>query len=113
MASSHPTLPHRIAVLGAPIDLGASVRGTLMGPAALRTAGLITVLESLGLDVTDYGDVGFADIAALGDDLPPMPGTIARSSAGPGCSRVAAMNWRRPEPSRCSWAATIRCRWDR
>ena len=70
MASTHPTLPHRIAVLGAPIDLGASVRGTLMGPAALRTAGLITVLESLGLDVTDYGDVGFADIAALGDDPP-------------------------------------------
>lgn len=70
MASSDPAPPHRIAVLGAPIDLGASVRGTLMGPAALRTAGLITVLESLGLDVTDYGDVGIADIVELGDEPP-------------------------------------------
>ena len=70
MASSDPAPPHRVAVLGAPIDLGASVRGTLMGPAALRTAGLITVLESLGLDVTDYGDVSIADIAELGDEPP-------------------------------------------
>ncbi|CAL79004.1 arginase [Bradyrhizobium sp. ORS 278] len=70
MAPSDPASPHRIAVLGAPIDLGASVRGTLMGPAALRTAGLVPVLESLGLEVTDYGDVGIADMAELGDDPP-------------------------------------------
>ncbi|CCE11322.1 arginase [Bradyrhizobium sp. STM 3843] len=63
--------PHRIAVLGAPIDLGASVRGTLMGPAALRTAGLVTLLESLGLQVTDYGDLGIADIADASDTPPP------------------------------------------
>ena len=41
-----------------------------MGPAALRTAGLVSVLESLGLEVTDYGDVGIADIAEA-DDQPP------------------------------------------
>ncbi|UFZ04286.1 arginase [Bradyrhizobium ontarionense] len=70
MASSDTASPQRIAVLGAPIDLGASVRGTLMGPAALRTAGLVTVLESLGLDVIDYGDVGIADVAELGDEPP-------------------------------------------
>ncbi|WP_315756160.1 MULTISPECIES: arginase [unclassified Bradyrhizobium] len=70
MASPDLKAPHRIAVLGAPIDLGASVRGTLMGPAALRTAGLITVLESLGLDVTDYGDVGIADMTEPGDEPP-------------------------------------------
>ncbi|WP_315739097.1 arginase [Bradyrhizobium sp. SZCCHNR1093] len=70
MASPDLKPPHRIAVLGAPIDLGASVRGTLMGPAALRTAGLITVLESLGLDVTDYGDVGIADMTEPGDEPP-------------------------------------------
>ena len=50
----------RIAVLGAPIDLGASQRGTLMGPAALRTAGLLTLLEGLGFDVTDHGDLCIA-----------------------------------------------------
>src|ERR1700720_3325197 len=46
-----------IALLGAPIDMGASQRGTLMGPAALRTAGLLTLLETLGLEVTDHGDL--------------------------------------------------------
>ncbi|MGJ5178296.1 arginase [Bradyrhizobium oligotrophicum] len=70
MASPDTAAPQRIAVLGAPIDLGASVRGTLMGPAALRTAGLVTVLESLGLDVTDYGDVGIADMRECGDAPP-------------------------------------------
>jgi arginase len=60
----------RIAVLGAPIDMGASQRGTLMGPAALRTAGLLTLLESLGLEVNDYGDLSVAGIADLTDPPP-------------------------------------------
>ncbi len=63
--------PSRVVLLGAPIDMGASRRGTLMGPAALRTAGLPALLESLGLDVTDFGDVGIADLADLTDDPPP------------------------------------------
>jgi arginase len=61
---------NRIAVLGAPIEIGASRRGTLMGPAALRTAGLLTLFESLGFDVTDHGDLGIADMADL-TDAPP------------------------------------------
>ncbi len=60
----------RIAVLGAPIDIGASQRGTLMGPAALRTAGLLTLLEGLGFDVQDHGDVSIGDVAELGDAAP-------------------------------------------
>lgn len=62
--------PGRVALLGAPVDIGASQRGTLMGPAALRTAGLPALLESLGLDVTDFGDVGITDVADLAD-IPP------------------------------------------
>ena len=62
--------PRRIAVLGAPIDMGASQRGTLMGPAALRTAGLLTVLDSLGFEVTDHGDLSVADMAELADPPP-------------------------------------------
>jgi arginase len=62
--------PSRIAVLGAPIDIGASCRGTLMGPAALRTAGLLTLLEGLGLDIIDFGDVGISGMADLAD-VPP------------------------------------------
>lgn len=60
----------RIALLGAPIDMGASQRGTLMGPAALRTAGLPTLLETLGFEVTDHGDLCIRDMAELADPPP-------------------------------------------
>jgi len=60
----------RIALLGAPIDIGASQRGTLMGPAALRTAGLLTVLDGLACEVTDHGDISIRGVAELAD-LPP------------------------------------------
>jgi arginase len=60
----------KIVVLGAPIDIGASQRGTLMGPAALRTAGLLTVLEGLGFDVKDHGDLSIGEVLELADDLP-------------------------------------------
>ncbi len=60
----------RIALLGAPIDMGASQRGTLMGPPALRTAGLSTLLETLGFDVADHGDLAVSAIADLSDPPP-------------------------------------------
>ena len=47
----------RIALLGVPVEVGASQRGTLMGPAALRTAGLAPLLENLGFAVEDHGDI--------------------------------------------------------
>jgi arginase len=59
-----------IALLGAPIDMGASQRGTLMGPAALRTAGLLTLLETLGLEVTDHGDLSVNGVIDLTDTPP-------------------------------------------
>ena len=46
----------RIGCLGAPAESGASQRGTVMGPAALRTAGLIAALRDLGHEVIDFGD---------------------------------------------------------
>jgi arginase len=67
---SEKDLARSIAVLGAPIDMGASQRGTLMGPAALRTAGLLTLLENLGFAVTDHGDLSIAGIADLTDAQP-------------------------------------------
>jgi arginase len=57
--SGTPT--RRIALLGAPVEVGASQRGTLMGPAALRTAGLGAVLEELGFAVADHGDLSPLD----------------------------------------------------
>jgi arginase len=63
-------LSRRIAVLGAAVDIGASQRGTLMGPAALRTAGLLTLLDGLGLEVEDHGDISIGDVAELADAPP-------------------------------------------
>jgi arginase len=47
----------RIAVIGAPMDLGAGRRGVDMGPSAVRLAGLHEKLASLGYEVEDLGNV--------------------------------------------------------
>lgn len=47
----------RIALLGVPIECGASVRGPSRGPAALRAAGLGARLQRLGFAVDDHGDM--------------------------------------------------------
>lgn len=46
-----------VAILGAPLDLGAGRRGVDMGPSALRVAGLNSRLAELGYRVEDYGNV--------------------------------------------------------
>jgi arginase len=46
-----------IAVIGAPMDLGAGRRGVDMGPSALRVAGLYQKLTDLGYQVEDLGNV--------------------------------------------------------
>jgi arginase len=65
-----PDTPKQIAVLGVPIEIGASQRGTLMGPAALRTAGLVTLLDGLGFDLQDHGDLRIDAVADLEDAQP-------------------------------------------
>ena len=60
----------KVALLGAPIEIGASQRGTLMGPAALRTAGLLTLLDALGFAVEDHGDLSIGEVAELADEPP-------------------------------------------
>ena len=49
-----------IAILGAPLDLGAGRRGVDMGPSAVRLAGLNSRLASLGYEVEDLGNVAVA-----------------------------------------------------
>jgi arginase len=61
----------RIALLGVPVEVGASQRGTLMGPAALRTAGLGPLLENLGFTVEDHGDISARELVRA-DDPPPQ-----------------------------------------
>lgn len=46
-----------VHVIGVPLDLGGNRRGTDMGPSAFRIAGFREQLASLGIDVTDKGDV--------------------------------------------------------
>jgi arginase len=60
----------KVALLGAPIEIGASQRGTLMGPAALRTAGLLTLFDALGFAVEDHGDLSIGEVAELADAPP-------------------------------------------
>jgi arginase len=49
--------PSHIAIIGAPMDLGAGRRGVDMGPSALRVAGLNEKLVKLGYGVRDLGNV--------------------------------------------------------
>jgi arginase len=44
-------------LVGVPVESGASQPGCLMGPASYRTAGLQALLESLGHEVSDQGDI--------------------------------------------------------
>jgi arginase len=50
-------MTRRVSLLGAPTDIGASVRGASMGPQALRVAGIVPVLARRGLDVIDLGNL--------------------------------------------------------
>lgn len=58
----------RLALLGAPVESGASRRGCVMGPAALRTAEIAERLRRLGYPVDDHGDVAPVPVDRL--DLP-------------------------------------------
>ena len=78
-----------VAVIGAPIDLGAGRRGVDMGPSAIRYAGLRRHLEEkLGAQVFDLGNVQAAEAEAVpvGDErmryLPEILGV---------CDRVAGL----------------------
>ena len=64
------TRTSRIAILGAPLDLGAARRGVDMGPSAIRYSGLAEHLMGLGLDVTDLGNVTaeIPEIAVVRDE---------------------------------------------
>jgi arginase len=59
-----------IAIIGAPLDLGAGRRGVDMGPSAVRVAGLGRRLSALGFDVTDLGNVPVAQAESISDAGP-------------------------------------------
>jgi arginase len=50
-------MPPTVRIIGAPIQTGAGRPGCIMGPASLRTAGLVEALSGLGWRVSDRGDL--------------------------------------------------------
>ena len=77
-----------VAVIGAPLDLGAGRRGVDMGPSAIRYGGLAERLEGLGLKAVDLGNVQAAvpEASSVSNEqarfLPEIKAT---------CERVAAL----------------------
>ncbi len=59
-----------LSLIGAPTDIGAGRRGASMGPEALRVAQLASVLQGLGLDVIDRGNLA----GPTNPWLPPVDG---------------------------------------
>jgi len=59
----------KIRMIGVPLDFGASRRGVEMGPAALRIAEMAESLRSMGLEVTDVGDIPVPQRATLPAEL--------------------------------------------
>jgi arginase len=57
---------HAIDLFGIPSDAGASCRGSGMGPEAMRVAGLLETLATLGQTVVDRGNITWNDGATRG-----------------------------------------------
>jgi arginase len=56
--------PNKLALIGAPSSAAGFLPGSEKAPAALRAAGIVEKLQSIGYEVTDYGDCAprlFAD----------------------------------------------------
>jgi arginase len=82
-------MPHsKIAIIGAPLDLGQGRRGVDMGPSALRVANLNARVAQLGYTVEDLGNVPAEQAEALqqGDERAKYLPQIAAS-----CERLATL----------------------
>jgi len=103
--------PNKIAIIGAPSSAAAFLPGSEKAPAALRAAGLLERLQSIGYEVADMGDCAprlFADdeehkrsrnipeIVASLNDLKPRAEMALKSGAlllvlGGDCTQIIAM----------------------
>jgi arginase len=63
------TLPAVIEIIGVPFDLCGARYGSRLGPAALRLAGISGILEGLGFQVQDAGDVPIVAECAPGEGI--------------------------------------------
>ena len=103
--------PNKLALIGAPSSAAAFSSGSEKAPAALRAAGLVERLQSIGYEVTDLGDCAlrlFADdeehkrarnipeIVASLNDLKPRAELAVKSGAlvlvlGGDCTQIVAL----------------------
>lgn len=80
--------PRRVAILGAPLDLGQSRRGVDMGPSAMRYSELADRLRSIGIEVDDRGDARaeIPEVASQSDEharyLPAILASCAQIANG-------------------------------
>jgi arginase len=77
-----------VALIGAPLDLGAGRRGVDMGPSAIRYAGIAERLASLGYEAADWGNVESA-VAEATDEGDPHARFLPQIRAT--CERVARL----------------------
>lgn len=52
-----PSINQNLTLIGVALELGAGTRGISLGPAAIRYAGVVERLESIGYHVEDRGDI--------------------------------------------------------
>lgn len=81
--------PRSIALVGAPVQSGASQPGCLMGPDAYRTAGLAEALRALGHTVSDRGNVTIPAQSQRAHPNPALRG-LAETSAWAAALQEAA-----------------------
>ena len=72
LKGSHKNSQPRIQIIGVPIDLGASRRGTDGGPSALRVAGLGGQLAALGYQLAVEKDIPVPAMESCGQDQSTM-----------------------------------------
>src|SRR5256886_14779705 len=77
-----------VAIIGAPLDLGAGRRGVDMGPSAIRYAGLDARIQQLGRGCEDWGNVEapVAEATEMGDERARFLPQILET-----CERVARL----------------------
>ena len=103
--------PNKIALIGAPSSAAAFGAGSEKAPAALRAAGLVEKLQSIGYEVTDLGDCAprlfaeddehkrarnLTEIVASLNDLKPRAELAVKSGAlllvlGGDCTQIVAV----------------------
>jgi arginase len=103
--------PNKIAIIGAPSSAASFLAGSEKAPAALRAAGIVERLQSIGYEVTDLGDCAprlfaeddehkrsrnVAQIIASLNDLKPRAELAIKSGAlllvlGGDCTQIIAM----------------------